>query len=94
MWTLLAPLFWKLLPIVLGELGKFLLDLIQKAKPLVEQAAKDQSLPDGAARHEWIKGQILPAAKASASTLLEAIKTGLVDVAIKIGYDQLQKKLK
>ena len=88
--TLLATL----LPIVLGELGKLIKSVWETSKPFVEQAAQNGSLPDGAARHEWVKSQVLPQAKATATKLLETIKVSGVDVGIKLAYDQLQKKLK
>jgi hypothetical protein len=84
----------QLLPIVLGELGKLIQRMWSEAKPLVEQAAKDGTLPDGAARHEWVKSRLEPEAKATASNLLETLKVSAVDVGIKFAYDSLQKKLK
>jgi hypothetical protein len=53
----------QLLPIVLGELGKLIKRMSESAKPLITEAAKDGTLPDGAARHEWVKSQLVPAAK-------------------------------
>jgi hypothetical protein len=89
-----VALLIQLLPIVLGELGKLIKRMSESAKPLVEQAAKDGKLPDGAARHDWVKTQLIPIAKGTASTLLETIKVAAVDVGIKFAYDTLQKKLK
>lgn len=84
----------QLLPIVLGELGKLIKTMSERSKPLIEQAAKDGTLPDGAARHAFVKAQLVPEAKATASKLLETLKVSAVDVGIKFAYDQLQKKLK
>jgi hypothetical protein len=93
MWALLSPAVWKLLPYLFGIAGDVLFALIAAAKPKVEQAAIDQKLPDGTARHEFVVNEIVPVLKSSGSLILDNIYKGLVPLATEIAYRQLQKKL-
>lgn len=88
----IAALF-KLLPIVFGELGALLVKLVEAAKPIVEKISADHSFPDGAARHEFVKTQLLPLIKKSGLVLLDAVQEGLVNVATKFAYEILKGKL-
>ena len=91
MQAILLAALWQILPIVLGALGKLIVDLVQKARPLVTKAAADQKFPNGTARHEFITNELLPTVKSSGVDLIEVLQPTVAGFATKMAFEIVQR---